>query len=271
MTRPSSSDDIRIRLPQSWQQLTDRQLHIVARCMTAARRPDTALLLTFLRLSGIGIVPASPRIVRTVLRGRRDIMLIRRRGRVHRILRRDIALAAMRLDFLLQPPAVPLRPRRICAARTIDAALHGLPFGDYLRLDNYFRRYLAAAPAAAQSPLLTPMADILTDGRRRRRPTACDAYLITLWLASLQSYFAGIFSDLLRPAPAASGDDDDGDAAHDSPDSMRRRMVTMIRALTGGDVTREAEVLRVDTWTALTELNEKAREARETERICRKK
>lgn len=263
MTRPSSSDDIRIRLPQSWQQLTDRQLHIVAHCMTVARRPDTALLLTFLRLAGIGIVPASPRIVRTVLRGRRDMMLIRRRGRVHRILRRDIALAAMRLDFLLQPPAVPLRPRRICGARTIDAALHGLPFGDYLRLDNYFRRYIADPQHPAD--LLHPITDILVDGRRHRRPTASDAYLLTLWLTSLQSYFTSVFSDLLRPAPA------DGDDTHDSPDSMRRRMVTMIRALTGGDVTREAEVLRVDTWTALTELNEKAREAREMERICRKK
>ena len=36
-----------------------------------------------------------------------------------------------------------------------------------------------------------------------------------------------------------------------------------IRALTGGDITKEREVLQMDCWRALTELNEKAREAQE--------
>ena len=36
-----------------------------------------------------------------------------------------------------------------------------------------------------------------------------------------------------------------------------------IRALTGGDITKENQVLSMDCWRALTELNEKAREAQE--------
>lgn len=35
----------------------------------------------------------------------------------------------------------------------------------------------------------------------------------------------------------------------------------MIRALTGGDITKEERILKMDTWRALTELDAKARES----------
>ena len=37
----------------------------------------------------------------------------------------------------------------------------------------------------------------------------------------------------------------------------------MIRALTGGDITKEERIMKMDTWRALTELDAKAREAEE--------
>ena len=40
-------------------------------------------------------------------------------------------------------------------------------------------------------------------------------------------------------------------------------MNAQIRALTKGDVTKEAEVLALDTWRALTELNVQAKEYKE--------
>ena len=40
-------------------------------------------------------------------------------------------------------------------------------------------------------------------------------------------------------------------------------MNNQIRALTEGDVTKENEILALDTWRALTELDAKAREAEE--------
>ena len=40
-------------------------------------------------------------------------------------------------------------------------------------------------------------------------------------------------------------------------------MNAQIRALTGGDITKEKEVMSMDCWRALTELNEKAREQQE--------
>ena len=44
-----------------------------------------------------------------------------------------------------------------------------------------------------------------------------------------------------------------------------------LRALTDGDVTKEKEVLRLECWRALTELEAKAREAEELEKIRERK
>ena len=41
------------------------------------------------------------------------------------------------------------------------------------------------------------------------------------------------------------------------------------RALTGGDITKEREVWKLDVWRALTELDAKAREADEFKRMKR--
>ena len=44
----------------------------------------------------------------------------------------------------------------------------------------------------------------------------------------------------------------------------------MIRALTGGDITKENDILQTAAHSALNELNEKAREAKELEKISKK-
>jgi uncharacterized protein YbjQ (UPF0145 family) len=40
-------------------------------------------------------------------------------------------------------------------------------------------------------------------------------------------------------------------------------MNAQIRALTGGDITKEDQILQKDTWRALTELDAKAKDAEE--------
>ena len=44
-------------------------------------------------------------------------------------------------------------------------------------------------------------------------------------------------------------------------------MNTQICALTGGDITKEKEVLEMDCWRALTELNAKAKDNEDLEKI----
>ena len=47
---------------------------------------------------------------------------------------------------------------------------------------------------------------------------------------------------------------------------LRDITFSQLRALTGGDITKEEDVLNADTWSALSELNAKAREAEEMNR-----
>ena len=43
-----------------------------------------------------------------------------------------------------------------------------------------------------------------------------------------------------------------------------------IRALTGGDVTKEAQVLQMQCWRCFAELNAKARESEELKKLYKK-
>lgn len=69
----------------------------------------------------------------------------------------------------------------------------------------------------------------------------------------LKTAYTQLFPDLFsRTAPTGNNQPD-----------MRELMLAEIRALTGGDVTKNEAVLHADTMDALAELNAKAREARE--------
>ena len=59
----------------------------------------------------------------------------------------------------------------------------------------------------------------------------------------------------------------DGKEGTDVETDVRETTLAQIRALTDGDVTKEEAVLNVDTWTALAELDAKARDAEETRRL----
>lgn len=51
---------------------------------------------------------------------------------------------------------------------------------------------------------------------------------------------------------------------------LQEAMDAQIRALTKGDITKEAEILALDTWRALTELNAQAREYKQLQSQLKK-
>ena len=51
---------------------------------------------------------------------------------------------------------------------------------------------------------------------------------------------------------------------------LQEAMDAQIRALTKGDITKEAEILALDTWRALTELNAQAREYKQLQAQMKK-
>ena len=70
--------------------------------------------------------------------------------------------------------------------------------------------------------------------------------------------FARRFPDFFQPATANAEN-----LLGNSPNigkQLQESMDAQIRALTKGDITKEKEILSLDTWRALTELNAQAKE-----------
>lgn len=243
-TPASSSAKLCVSVPIAWHELTEPQLLYILRLLAEGVPPDSVEVYAFLRFAGLGVVRAEG-----------DTLIVRKGGRLFPLSRRDVVLGAMALDFIHEPPPVPQRPARWLGVAAVDAELHGVPFGEYLQIENYMQRYLQQP----EDGLLYAMARLLYPELTREAQPKVFRYLIIHWLTGLKMLFARLYPDLYRPAPAEDG----------MPD-LREVMLAQIRALTAGDVTKEHGVLNVDTWTALAELNAKAREARELERIYKK-
>ena len=101
----------------------------------------------------------------------------------------------------------------------------------------------------------------LDPGRRPCGEVPAEERIAVLqWMVQLKEFFAIKFPHFFRPAPGSV----------DAP-SMSDIMDSEIRALSGGDVTKEADVLEADCWRALTELDYKAKEAEELRRLRNRK
>lgn len=246
---PASSSDRRdalaVYMPTTWSELTETQFLYVIGLLAMGVPAERAQVYAFLRFAGLGIVKADA-----------DTLLLRRGGDLCRIARRDLLLGAMSLDFMQEPPDVPQRPAEWQGRKAVDAQMHGVPFGHYLQIENYMQRYIAQPDDA----LLLPMAALLYPGLSPKNVPPLLRYAMLHWLTGLKLFFARAFPDLYRPVKADA----------DEPADLRGAMLAQVRALTAGDVTKEQTVLNVDTWTALDELNAKAREARELEKIYKK-
>lgn len=241
----SSLAKLEVNVPKAWEGLDEGQLLYVLRLLAAGIDADRVQVYAFLRFAGLGVV-----------RQERGALIVRRGWKLLPLSREEVTLGAMVLDFIHEPPPIPQRPERWCGVQAVNAEMHGVPFGQYLQIENYLQQFL-------QQPddrLLHPMARLLYPGIKPAKMKAkVFRYLIVHWLTGLKMLYSRLYPDLYRPAPTVDG----------LPD-LREAMLAQIRALTSGDVTKEERVLNVDTWTALAELDAKAREARELEKMYKK-
>ena len=243
------ADGVDVSMPRGWDELSQRELEYVLTALSLFA-PGQAAAYAFLRLAGLRVEgrpeSGSKRIYLTVRRGWR-----RKRFAVGRW---QLAWAARQMDWVAEPPSSPVRLAVIDGMHAIDAAWHGLPFGDYLKLENLWQGFISSRddePLRRMATLLYRHRDGRPAERIRLRPH--EALGVSYWVSGTREMLARTFRNLFRRT--------DGTVAG-VPD-MRAAMDTQIRALTDGDATKEADVLRLDCWRALTELDTKAREAQE--------
>ena len=270
-----------ISLPTNWAELTDKQLHMVyslfARDLSAAEVKTLCLM----KWNGLKVLSQLPDKRFLIKRGKvfdkpnekRKACFISSMARKLRpkakevvpLSTRQIQQATSVLDFLDSFAPMPVRIERIGKYRALPADFEKVPFEEFLFVENLFQGYLNTQ----SDELLLQMAQVLY-ASDHVKPDKAQLIGIFYWMASLKQYFAGLFSNFYKPVSSNSGGNLLGSGQPDIYRQLRESTNAMIRALTGGDNTKEAAIMKMDTWRALTELDAKAREAEELRKATQK-
>ncbi len=230
-TPPSSS--VSIGIPTSWAGLTDEQFLYIAELLAGGRHAveDVRALL----VSHLALAAGAT---------------------LQDLTTADFSTALDTLEWIGEPPTAAVRPNTLRGRPAVHPLLSGVIFSAYISAENYYQGYLASRDNAA----LDEIGALLYPGLPSPL-SAGERYIILLWVSSLKTEYTQLFPDLFRSSNSEFA----------TPPEQREVMNAQIRALTGGDVTKTASVLATDTLTALTELNAKAREAREMEERTKNK
>ena len=244
-----------ISLPTSWAELTDKQLQMVYNLFARDLSAAEVKTLCLMKWNGLKVLSQLPD----------KRFLIKRGKEVVPLSTRQIQQATSVLDFLDSFAPMPVRIARIGKYHALPADFEKVPFEEFLFVENLFQGYLNTQ----SDELLLQMAQVLY-ASDHVKPDKAQLIGIFYWMASLKQYFAGQFSNFYKPASANSGGNLLGSGQPDIYRQLRESTNAMIRALTSGDITKEAAIMKMDTWRALTELDAKAREAEELRKATKK-
>lgn len=243
------------RFPTAWQQLNQEQLRYVFFAITLFA-PAKAKTYIFMRFTGI-------RMKKKVKGGWLCTFRISWRKKLRFIMHDwQICSFIRQLDFISKPNGYPVRLDCIAGRYAIDAMLHGLSFEEYLCCENHYQGYLYSQDINHLKSLygfLYKKHPGLKGTLKAffSRTKEYELMSVFLWWGSIKLYFSSMFHHFFQPIQSM-GDTDQPEI----PDLMGA-MNAQIRALTGGDVTKEKEVLQMDCWRALTELDAKVHDIQE--------
>ncbi len=249
----ANGNTLDFKFPKSWKELNQRQLKAVLVFLSAYDK-TTALLRITLFFANMAIVEKRE--------GTALCRVVTDKGMMSVNLSSEDLLALTEyLQWVLEPGTHPVLLDELYDRKPIDKLLHGVPFETYIMLDNFYQGYLMS-----KNPLaVVEMANLVysrpvvrndwpDDGEYSVQPRIdklkpYEFFSVFQWYTQLKTHFSKQFSNFFKRTEGGGSQ------------SVVEAMNAQIRALTGGDVTKEKEILAIDTWRALTELDAKAREA----------
>ena len=233
---------INFQVPQGWHELGDKQLRYVYQLLASDFSADEIKTLCLLQWSGTKVI------------GRQDsgAYLLKKAKILFEVTPLTLAELLPHLDWLASLPTVPVRLSKINRQHALPADFSEVPFETFIICDNLYQGYLQAQ----NDELLDQLGATLYGKSMTFKPS--ERISIFYWFAALKETLSRKYSDFFQPIAGAS----DGNLLGSST-SVEDAMNAQIRALTKGDITKEAEVLALDTHRALTELNAQAREYKE--------
>lgn len=245
-----STDSVSLFAPRSWREMTQEQLRYVFYLLSHISTLAEVKTYMLMRFCGISIDKQDEDKCHCVIhtdKGRHRFILFLW----------QIQEMIHQFDYVDTYEEMGVRLESIRGSRAVDVDLHGVSFSDYLNMEKYYQGYLNTKGTAGVRGPIDMLGSLLyrtPDGAATAGMTLdeTERTAVFMWYGYVRSNFAKSFPYLF------SGDGSSGKF------NFMAMVNAQIRALTDGDVTKEREVLEhTDCWRALTELNEKAREAKE--------
>lgn len=243
----TAAEQINFTVPAGWHELTPSQMRFVYRLLAGEFSSEEVKLLCLLRFNNAVVL------TRAVSGG----YWVKYQGRIFAVTPLQVAEVLTSLDWLDTMPMSPVRPQTIALHEAVASDFAGVPFSTFLAVDNFYQGYLSTR----RDELLDEIFALVYVRKNklfpRHTPQPWERVAVFYWIAALKSMFTAKFKNLFAPAPS------DGNMLGQSSPDIEAAMNAQIRALTKGDVTKEQEVLNMDTLRALTELDAQAREYNE--------
>lgn len=242
---------IDLTVPQGWHELSDKQLRYVFELIAKGFTSDEIKTLCLFRWSSLSV------------RHRHNADFIcRLRKQTFRLTALQIAEAIPALDWLDTIPPQPVCISRIGRYRPFAADFSEVAFEKFIICDNLYQGYLATQ----RDDLLAQLAGILylskpSTTNSKLRLSAAERTSVFYWFASVKDLFARQYPNFFQSF--AQAENLLGGNRLPTGAQIQQAVNTMIRALTKGDITKEREILSLDTHRALTELDAQAKEYKE--------
>lgn len=241
----SSSVEIRLHAPKAWHELSQKELRYALTLMANGFEDVSLKTFMLIRFNKIQVVRRS-----------KDGWKLVKDKQVFYADKWLITSLVDGMKFVDRYENFDARLDSVQGFRAVNGLLNGVPFNDYLKMEIAYQMYSSTKNEA----YLTSLARLLyrkKDGKPADdiNPDKAEKLCVYLWYAHIKDVFAQLFPELFRKKTH----DDDENVDFD----MRQITDAQLRLLTDGDVTKEQAVRQVDCKRALTELNAKAKEARE--------
>lgn len=260
-THKDGTQEFNFKAPSTWAELSEEQLryvlsvmsihhdHIVIKCYLLARFCG----LTVHKYTRTGW-KCSVKCDESGENG--DAKIGKVRERVLYISAAEILSLLKNFDFIDKfTDFRPLQRASDVLLTAVDSMLHDVSFYDYLNIEKNYQLFMLNQEdkfLSKMAHLMYRTADGSADETAHFEPY--ELLGVFMWFSSVKEYFAANFTHFFKPAREGG--------------ELRRvdilpAMQAQIRALTDGDVTKQQAVYNTDCWAALTELDNKAREAEE--------
>lgn len=246
----TGSKTIDLKLPTRWEELTQKQLRYLFSLIAQGYSIDEVKVFCLFRWNKITILHRY---------GDKGYMCKKRKQRFV-VTAAQVTAAVAVLDWIKTLPATPVRIARIGSRQAVAADFQGVSFETFIICDNLYQGYISTQ----NEQLLEEMATHLYRSKCFSliiRLSQADRIGIFYWFASLKAMLSRQFHNFLQPVPQDNANLLDSDKSQ--YEILTAAVNAQIRALTKGDVTKEKQVLALDTWRALTELDALAREYEE--------